>query len=379
MFLFNNIFNFALLICMVKGIGIDETEDIGSRYISSVVVHRSRAFLALPRSVCTDDKEVPTLIETHWDAGHADLFSRFSQKLTRHKILSSQMWGDCHSIQDAVSLSMEPTKPKFWILDKGNEFCSPKILSYNLVFNHVSDRTELVTIEGSNLNVMVIDYSIEEDGGFRAYIGHAEENVILVFSLKNLVWWKIHMLGSSSSDFPVRADYLAISKVSPELFITAKDSLNVFSINLIQLRNLEEPHIIDSQDKSLIFNATMLGEKLGTSTGIESDFASGLIYFMVKDYAIVRWNIGYPMVAEHHDILSQSYEKFPYVSGFFTDPDGSIWVIINPRSPTECDVNDYSYSTTSSSSSTELEERLIRISTYNEITKETEFVKIFTS
>ncbi|CAG9832577.1 unnamed protein product [Diabrotica balteata] len=291
MFPFNNIFNFALLICIVNGIGIDEIEDVGSRYISSVVVHRSRAFLALPRSVCTDDKEVPTLIETHWDAGHVDLFSRFSQKLTRHKILSSQMWGDCHSIQDAVSLSMEPTKPKFWILDKGNEFCSPKILSYNLVFNHVSDRTELVTIDGSNLNVMVIDYSREEDGGFRAYIGHAEENVILVFSLENLVWWKIHLLGSSSSAFPVRADYLAISKVTPELFITAKNSLNVFSINLIQLRNLKEPHIVDSQDKSLIFNATMLGEKLGTSTGIESDFASGLIYFMVKDYAIVRWNI----------------------------------------------------------------------------------------
>uniref|UniRef100_A0A6P7GFT3 Uncharacterized protein LOC114338599 n=1 Tax=Diabrotica virgifera virgifera TaxID=50390 RepID=A0A6P7GFT3_DIAVI len=247
MSLFNITFNFGLIICIVKGIGIDEIEDVRNRYISSIVVHRSRAFLALPRSVCTDDKEAPTLIETHWDAGHGELFSRFSQKLTRHKILSSQMWGDCYSIQDAVSLTIEPVKPKFWILDKGNELCSPKILSYNLVFNHVSDRTELVTIEGSNLNVMVLDYSTEEDGGIRAYIGHAEDNVILVFSLRNLVWWKIHMVGSSSSALPIRADYLAISKVTPELFVTAKDSLNLFSINLIQLRSLEEPHIIDSQ------------------------------------------------------------------------------------------------------------------------------------
>ncbi|XP_028145864.1 uncharacterized protein LOC114339414 [Diabrotica virgifera virgifera] len=120
----------------------------------------------------------------------------------------------------------------------------------------------------------------------------------------------------------------------------------------------------------------MLGEKMGTSTDIETDFASGLIYFMVRDYAIVRWNIGYPMVAEHHDILSQSYETFPYVSGFFTDTDSSIWAIINPRSPTECGIHGNSYSTSSSTS--ELEERVLRISTHNEITKETEFVKIFT-
>lgn len=39
-------------------------------------------------------------------------------------------------------------------------------------------------------------------------------------------------------------------------------------------------------------NVTLLGEILGISTGLEADYKSGLSYYMTRDYAIVRWNIG---------------------------------------------------------------------------------------
>lgn len=40
-------------------------------------------------------------------------------------------------------------------------------------------------------------------------------------------------------------------------------------------------------------NVTLLGEKLGTSTSLETDYNAGLSYFMTRDYAVVRWTIGY--------------------------------------------------------------------------------------
>lgn len=35
------------------------------------------------------------------------------------------------------------------------------------------------------------------------------------------------------------------------------------------------------------------GEKLGLSSGLESDPKEGLIYYLVRDYAVVRWITGY--------------------------------------------------------------------------------------
>lgn len=67
---------------------------------------------------------------------------------------------------------MEPIKPKLWILDKGNDKCLPKVLSYSLVFNNIAESTELSKIDGTNLNILVIDPFLEDELGHRAYIGN---------------------------------------------------------------------------------------------------------------------------------------------------------------------------------------------------------------
>lgn len=37
-------------------------------------------------------------------------------------------------------------------------------------------------------------------------------------------------------------------------------------------------------------NVTSHGQKLGPSAGITTDFKNGLIYYLKRDYAIVRWD-----------------------------------------------------------------------------------------
>lgn len=43
-----------------------------------------------------------------------------------------------------------------------------------------------------------------------------------------------------------------------------------------------------------------------------------------------------PMTAEHHDVLAQSFETFPYVSRIFTDPQGNIVALTNLFDPSNC-------------------------------------------
>lgn len=44
------------------------------------------------------------------------------------------------------------------------------------------------------------------------------------------------------------------------------------------------------QDTIITSNVTLLGQKLGPSGGIVADQKQGLIYYLLKDYAIVRWD-----------------------------------------------------------------------------------------
>ncbi|XP_056634256.1 uncharacterized protein LOC130443549 isoform X1 [Diorhabda sublineata] len=342
-------------------IGLDEIDAEEFGYISSIAVHKSRAFLALPRSVCFNKISDPTLIETYWDEGYQYIFSRFLQKVTKPKIISSQTWGDCFSIQDAIYLSMEPLIPKLWILDRGNYDCSPKILSYHTIFNLISDKTELTTIRGRNLNSMVIDPIFEKNFGHRAYIGQTDENFLIVFCLKTLIWWKVHLTESSNPFMVVNTNFLEISKTSSNLFLTGNEREDIFSLNLEQLRHLP---LVETEGDSLILNVTLLGQKLGASTGIVSDLDGGLIYFMKRFHAILRWNTEFPIVAEHHTVLAQSFQKFPYISGFFTDSDDDIWAIVNSGNPNDCN---------NVTKNLELKNRTVRIIKYSKSDEEITF------
>ncbi|XP_023026494.2 uncharacterized protein [Leptinotarsa decemlineata] len=331
-------------------------------YISSVAVYRTRAFLALPRSMCYNAFSGPTLVETNWieELLHTPII-----KGGRHQILNYQKWGECEHIQDAVSLDIEHKVHKLWILDRGNELCLPKIASFSLFYNSISEVSQLTNIIGGKLNILTIDPVVGKSGQ-RAYVGNAGENSLLVFSLEKLVWWRLELLEQANPLSSINADFLAISKTGPELFIASENDLELFALDLHNLRTLEEPSIIDEKNTRKE-NVTLIGKKLGKSRGLEADFKSGLSYFMMRDYAIVRWLIGSPIEAEYHNVLAQSYEKFPFVSELFTGPQNGLWAIVNPAGQDGC-----SNFNETMENLPELQSRVVRILRYNKFVRDLE-------
>lgn len=66
-----------------------------------------------------------------------------------------------------------------WILDKGNDHCSPKIVSFNLIYNHITDIIEFDSISGKELNMLEIVQK-SSDHESRAYIGNAGKYEVLL-------------------------------------------------------------------------------------------------------------------------------------------------------------------------------------------------------
>ncbi|KAG5883609.1 hypothetical protein JTB14_025183 [Gonioctena quinquepunctata] len=337
--------------------------DDNNYYVSSVAIYRSRAFLALPRSVCYNKISGPTLLETSW----IDELLHSPTILSGRKILEYQQWGECSYIQDAVSLDIEHRTHRLWILDKGNELCQPKVVSYSLFFNSISETSELTNIVGTYLNILTIDREVAVTGP-RAYVGNAGQNILLVFSLEKLIWWKVELLNMYNPLSTINVDYIATSKTGPELFITSEKELDLFALDLEIVRNAEEPSALDTEKILLRSNVTLIGKKLGKSRGLEADYKSGLSYFMLRDYAILRWLIGFPMRAEYHSVLAQSFEKLPFVSELFTGPRNGLWAIVNPAGPGDClNLNG------TAENLPELESRVVRIMRYNKFVEDLEF------
>lgn len=110
-------------------------------------------------------------------------YINYEQSLPRHKQLlifvngrsqlsDLQQWDVCDNIQDAVSLDVESRKLKLWILDKGNEKCSPKLLSYSLLYNDILETIDFKDIVSKDWNCLEIEQR-SKDHDTKAYIGNA--------------------------------------------------------------------------------------------------------------------------------------------------------------------------------------------------------------
>ncbi|VEN57373.1 unnamed protein product [Callosobruchus maculatus] len=325
--IFFNVLTFTIVSSLsLEGLGFDD-----NYFVSSVAIHGTRTFLALPRSVCFNTKKSnPTLVEIS-KAGDRYFYTPGIFDNARQKVLGHQQWGECDHLQDVISIDMQPQMmTKLWILDKGNKKCPPKVVSFTLIYNTFSESTELSGISGRSLNIIEIDHSEYKDGS-RAYIGYAGENKLIVLSLNNLKWWKIRLIQPTNPVEVIKVDYLAKSKTDSKLYITSKTGNEVYAMNTRDVKNLG-----DIKKGNQKVNVTYEGDKLGRSTGIETDYKAGLNYYMISDYVILRWIIGSPMKAEYHSVLAQSYDRLPYVSGLFTGPQRGLWAIVNPGSPDMC-------------------------------------------
>lgn len=199
-------------------------------YVSNVAVYRNRAFLALPRDVCSNNISSPTAVEVPWmDDVNSPIYN------LRKTIfpIEHQQWNKCDEMQNVVALNVEHKRARLWVLDKGNDICSAKILVYNLYLNSLLETCELNGINKENLNSLVTDSRLI-DGEFNslAYIGGFHDGSLLVFSLNDVKWWKVEL---KNADKKISSEFLALSKIDSTLFITGGNSLELFSLDVNKL------------------------------------------------------------------------------------------------------------------------------------------------
>ncbi|KAF7269021.1 hypothetical protein GWI33_017903 [Rhynchophorus ferrugineus] len=320
-------FSYYIIITVYGAIDFESLGSVGlgsDVFVSDIAVYLNRAFLAIPRTVCQNNISNPTLVDIPWKEYNTII------KLRYNKHIDKQLWAKCDDLQSAVSLAKEGIKSKLWILDQGSQYCNAKIVAFSLFQNgFINQKIDLSDIPREGLNTLVIENSTTL-GSHRAFVSNAGSNKILACYLDIL---RCKTIDVTDADNPARKliiQSIAFSKLSNEIFFSEGPSRTVFSINLSSFSNN------NWKVKGVVLSATSLGSMLGESSGFETDLKNGLLYYLVRDYAIVRWIIGKPMTAENHDVLGQSYTRMPYVSRIFTDPQNGIWALVNPFNAQDC-------------------------------------------
>ncbi|XP_044253218.1 uncharacterized protein LOC123004163 [Tribolium madens] len=322
----------VLLIVVIPIFGWDLSYyNISSDYfVSQVAVYGNRAFLSLPRSSCRNNITNPTLVEASW-FNEQPIFPR-----KYPFFLDFQTWNNCDHLQDVVAVDMETMRPRLWVLDKGNLECLPKIVIYN-IFQKINFTLEAP--KNVSFNSLVVD-------GPKAYIGLDASSNLLIFSLAEFKWWQIN-LEAPNTNLPISTKYVALGRKEPILYLTGGDERGIFSLDLTEIESFNQ------EEEIFNANVTFLGEKLGNSTCLVADFKNGLSYYIPRDYVVVRWDTRNPPIAEHYNVLAQSYELLPYVSQLYTGPQNSIWALANPSPSHLCQ------------ESPQLSKRLIKLLKYN--------------
>ncbi|CAG9773978.1 unnamed protein product [Ceutorhynchus assimilis] len=331
-----NVILVLLVVQNSKSLNLKSLESLGisgDSYISDIAVYFNRAFLAIPRNICQNNISSPTLVELPWKEYNVILKSRFN------KPLDNQLWAECDNLQNAISLAKETIKSKLWILDKGNKYCPAKLMAYSMLHNVFLDNDviELAKVPKNRLTSLVIEKN-NKFGNHRAFIANAGDNTILACYLNQLDCMHVKLLHQFAH---ISLEFLSIS--NSKLYVTGSKELQ--------------------NESSISINAKFLGEKLGSSSGLQADLKDGLIYYLTRDYAVVRWINGESMDAEHHDVLAQSYKRMPYVSRLFSDPQGSVYALVNPFSPEKC-VRESTFGNDSIEDDSVLE-RTVKIIKYN--------------
>ncbi|KAF2894440.1 hypothetical protein ILUMI_11729 [Ignelater luminosus] len=253
--------------------------------ITTIVVFRNKAYLTLPRSSCYNNLTDPTLIEAYWNG---DKDSLVAGRKIAFPSENHQNWGKCDQLQDAVSVDVELKKGRLWVLDRGSKKCSPKIVIYNLYTNSEICKHELDKNLNENVSCLVVDSS--EERNINAYIGH-DENVLTIFSFKDANYWSLRTEYQNKSESFISTRHLALSKVSPVLYIGVDDSSELFYVNLTDIKKTKK--ILSPGSTSMRLpeiKIKLAGYKLGPSAGIIADTSGGLSYFLIRDFAVVRWD-----------------------------------------------------------------------------------------
>lgn len=331
-------------------------------FASSVSLFKSRAFLTLPRTSCYNNLTNPTLVEVPWNGEYRDSDYNLMYKKKPYPNHKDQTWGRCKELQNAISAEVEQKRGRLWVLDGGTDKCPATIVVYNLYYNTEVVRVPLAYGSWSSLTV---DTRGNDFVGGKVFVG-GQGSDLLVFSAISMKMWRLKLMVPDMEHIQVSAELLAISKLDSVIYLTGSKSEEVFEMDLKWIRMQKNP----IQEEPLNVNVTYLGNKLGQSSGMTTDIKGGLNYYMIRDYAVLRWDTSKPLSAENHNVLAQSYSSLPYVSCLFNGPQNGVWALVNPFSPETCtSANRTQFALSNEIIPATLEARVVKILQYNKRTK----------
>ncbi|KAI5727810.1 hypothetical protein M8J77_007257 [Diaphorina citri] len=258
--------------------------------LKDIAVHKARAFLVVPR---LNRHQNVTLFEAPWPE-FSNLTSYSSPKLFKpFPSFDSQIPGDCNALQSGVSLAMDLKAKFLFVLDTGSKKCPAKIIQYDVWFSSFVKQRVLDTIDNHHLNSLILDTHSDV-----LYISDAGDCSILVMKPTDLEYTRCY---ARYNEYIVPV--LTLGACNGHLYMTSYDSDMLFTLSA---RDIQKRLSAASNMSSLTLQTRFLGYKLGISSGLYCDEPDGLLYYLIRDYAIVRWSLNTPLIAENHLVLVQS-------------------------------------------------------------------------
>ncbi|XP_011310766.1 uncharacterized protein [Fopius arisanus] len=318
-------------------------------------IWRNRVFFAVPRWGNNSDSHA-TLLEAPWYPDQTPELSFLlpqTSNVSAYPSVEIQEPNDlCKNLISIIGLDTD-NRGRLWVLDAPeNSHCPAKVIIFDLRKNEEISRDDLPGISQKRLRNLIVD-PVVGPRGYRAYLGDAGDDSLLVYTIGHSghrTWWKLNLHRPPDVRNIIATD-LAICRRN-QLFMTGGNSLDLFSINLETLRN-EEPPAISSSQRT---NVTYHGIKMGVSSGLICDSKGGLHYFLVTEYASVRWDTKHDLKAANHAILLQS-EQVLSLTDYRMDVQKNIWGLVNARHP-------YLAVNQNSRDYVELTDRLVRVSKF---------------
>lgn len=78
-----------------------------------------------------------------------------------------------------------------------------------------------------------------------------------------------------------------------------------------------------------------LGRKLGPSSCLGADQRGGVLYFLPRDAAVVRWDSRRPLAAEAHAVLLQNSSLLGRARQLWAAP-GAVWALVDAPDAKHC-------------------------------------------
>ncbi|XP_031641194.1 uncharacterized protein LOC116352610 [Contarinia nasturtii] len=338
---------FSIIWCLIGGASawnLATFDDSGLQFATNnndyEIVHVSlfyvRSFLTI-RNLSNSSNHHITLIESTWPENLLPIQSRiFPNELSHAKHKS-----DCNGIVKTIQTAVDRTDGHLWLLDNGSQYCTPKLIVFDLLRSNIEIHRYLFTdLKNDALKSIQLYIKDDMDANNNAIVKRSSTAttyaLILIHQSKFLIQYSLSdnrpkklfliiPLQSGAYDILIAAeitiknnDELVVKDYNNNLWIA---KLNEIKYSSIQSKNID-----------LFVEVKFLGPLLGSANALAipqmvDDIDQYMYYYLPRDGAVVRWNFRFPgeIRAEGHEVLYLT--KSSIVQIVFGAKASSVWIV----------------------------------------------------